>query len=109
LARLVTALLGLLATGLSVYLFFMSSAKGIIETFATFMGLFSAPVLALFLLGLLTKHGSFIAWIPAALVSIGVTGWLQFTDVSWIWYFPTGFAISLIGGWILSFVRHPAR
>lgn len=101
-ARIVTALLGVLATALSVYLFFMSSAKGIIETFATFMGLFSAPVLALFLLGLLTKRGSFAAWIPAALVSIGATFWMQSTEIAWIWYFPTGFAISFIASWLLS-------
>jgi SSS family transporter len=102
LARIVTALLGLLATILSVYLFFFSKAEGIIETFAMFMGLFSAPVLALFLLGLLTRRGSFVAWIPAAAVSIGFTGWLQTTDVSWIWYFPAGFAITFTGAWILS-------
>lgn len=108
LARIVTALLGVLATALSVYLFFFSKAEGIIETFATFMGLFSAPVLALFLLGLLGKRGSFKAWIPAALVSIGVTFWMQSTEISWIWYFPSGFAISLIGGWILSFIQRPA-
>lgn len=101
-ARIVTALLGVLATALSVFLFFVSKAEGIIETFAAFMGLFSAPVLALFLLGLLTRRGSFSAWIPAALLSIAFTAWLQSTDISWIWYFPSGFAISLIGAWILS-------
>jgi solute:Na+ symporter, SSS family len=99
LARIVTALLGVLATALSVYLFFMSSAKGIIETFATFMGLFSAPVLALFLIGLLTKRGSFKAWIPAAVLSIAFTGWMQTTEISWIWYFPAGFAITFGGAW----------
>jgi len=64
------------------------------------MGLFSAPVLALFLLGLLTKRGFFKAWIPAAALGIGFTGWLQFTEISWIWYFPTGFAITFTGAWI---------
>ena len=103
LARIVTAALGILATALSIYLFFVSKAEGIIETFATFMGLFSAPVLALFLLGLLTKRGSFKAWIPAAVVSIVATFWMQTTEISWIWYFPAGFAISFIGGWVLSF------
>ncbi|MCK5806589.1 MAG: hypothetical protein KAI66_27410, partial [Lentisphaeria bacterium] len=106
LARIVTALLGVLATALSIYLFFISKAGGIIETFATFMGLFSAPVLALFLLGLLTKRGTFKAWIPAAALSIGLTLWLQTTDVSWIWYFPIGFAISFLGGGILSNIIH---
>jgi solute:Na+ symporter, SSS family len=101
-ARAVTAALGLLATGLSIGLFFVAGATGIIETFAKFMSLFSAPVLALFLLGLLTKRGSFTAWIPAALLSIAFTGWLQTTGVSWIWYFPAGFAVSFSGAWLLS-------
>lgn len=109
LARWVTAGLGALATALSIYLFFISKAEGIIETFATFMGLFSAPVLALFLLGLLTQRGLFKAWIPAALTSIGVTFWMQTTEISWIWYFPFGFAISFIGSWILSWITRPAR
>jgi SSS family transporter len=108
LARILTALLGLLATALSVYLFLFSGKEGIIETFATFMGLFSAPVLALFLLGLLTKRGLFIAWVPAAAISIGFTAWLQFTEVSWIWYFPSGFAITFAGAWIFSWRRRSA-
>lgn len=99
LARLLTAVFGALATALAVYLFFFSGTKGIIETFATFMGLFSAPVLALFLLGLLTKRGLFKAWIPAALAGIVFTAWLQTTDVSWIWYFPAGFAVTFAAAW----------
>ncbi|MGE4489023.1 MAG: sodium/solute symporter [Kiritimatiellales bacterium] len=109
LARIVTALLGVLATGLSIYLFFFTGAKGIIETFAMFMGLFSAPVLALFVLGLLTKRGSFGAWIPAALLSIGFTTWLQTTEVSWIWYFPTGFAVTFVIAWLLSLLITRSR
>jgi len=96
LARILTALLGLLSTGLSVHLFFVSGAKGIIETFAAFMGLFSAPVLALFLLGLLNRRSSFAAWIPGALIGIGFTAWLRTTEVSWIWYFPAGFTVCFV-------------
>ena len=105
LARRLTALLGLLATGLSIILFYATGTKGIIETFAAFMGLFNAPVLALFLLGFLTKRGNFIAWIPAALAGIGFTAWLETTAVSWIWYFPSGFLITFAGAWILSQFR----
>lgn len=93
-ARMVTILLGILATGLSILIFRIGRAEGLIETFATFMGLFSAPVLALFLLGLLIKRGQFAAWLAASLPGIGITAWLQTTDVSWIWYFPAGFVIT---------------
>ena len=104
-ARIVTAFLGILATGLSIVLFYIGKAEGIIEMFATFMGLFSAPVLALFLLGLTTRNASFKAWVPAALLSIGLTGWMKTTEISWIWYFPAGFAVSFGIGWILSRFR----
>lgn len=104
-ARIVTAALGVLATGLSVMLFFVGKAEGIIETFATFMGLFSAPVLALFLLGLLTKRGSFKAWLPAAALGIGFTFRLKTTDVSWIWYFPAGFAVTFVPALLFSFLK----
>jgi len=104
LARWMTAGFGLLATTLSVLLFFAAQAEGIIETFATFMGLFSAPVLALFVLGLLTRTGSFRAWIPAAGTGILFTLWLKTTDVSWIWYFPFAFLISFVGALLLSVV-----
>ena len=106
-ARVVTAALGLLATGLSALLFFIGEAQGIIETFATFMGLFSAPVLALFLLGLLTKQGSFNAWLPAAVLAIGGTAWLQTTGVSWIWYFPFGFAATFLPALLFSLFQPP--
>ena len=100
-ARIVTAVLGLLATGLSVLLFFVAQAEGIIETFATFMGLFSAPVLALFLLGLLTRNASFWAWVPSAVLGISCTVLLKNTVVSWIWYFPCGFAVTFISSLII--------
>lgn len=107
LARTVTALLGVLATALSTWLFYFTEAEGIIEMFATFMGLFSAPVLALFLLGLLTRKGCFRAWIPAAVLGIALTAWLQSTEVSWIWYFPAGLLTTLVTSLFLSLL--PAR
>ena len=104
-ARIVTALLGVLATGLSILLFFVGKAEGIIETFATFLGLFSAPVLALFLLGLLTTRGSFFAWLPAAALGIGFTFWLKTTEVVWIWYFPAGFSVTFLPALLFSFLK----
>ena len=44
-ARFITILLGILATGIA---FYVSSIGGLIKAFYSFMGLFSAPILALF-------------------------------------------------------------
>ena len=44
-ARFITIILGILATGIA---FYVSSIGGLIKAFYSFMGLFSAPILALF-------------------------------------------------------------
>jgi len=59
LARTLTVLLGITATGLA---FGITQMKNIVEAFATFMGLFNAPVLALFVLGFVSKRARFDAW-----------------------------------------------
>lgn len=94
LARTITLILGGAATGTA--LFVANMQGGIVETFATFMSLFNAPVLALFLLGILTRYGRFEAWCVSAVVSVLLTWVLRnFTDVNWVYYFPFSFFTSL--------------
>ena len=92
LARLITVVLGVLATSLA---FYVSTIGGIIKAFATFMGLFSAPVLALFLLGVLTRRGNFKGWLVGLAASVPATLWLQKgLEAHWIYYFPFSFFIA---------------
>lgn len=101
-ARVLVLVLGSIATGLA---FYVAKIDDIIEAFATFISLFSAPILALFLLGMLTRRGSFAAWLMAAVPAIALTYWLQTsTDVNWTYYFPTSFALTLTGAALLSLV-----
>ncbi|MDH3982176.1 MAG: sodium/solute symporter [Kiritimatiellaceae bacterium] len=98
LARIITIGLGALATALA---FYVSTIGGIIKAFASFMSLFSAPVLALFLLGVLTRKGSFYGWLVGLAVSVPTTWWLQKEiEVHWVYYFPcsflTAFGIALL-------------
>ncbi|MBU0677233.1 MAG: sodium/solute symporter [Verrucomicrobia bacterium] len=96
LARILTLVLGVFSTAMA---FYVSSLEGIIEAFATFMSLFNAPVLALFLLGILWRKSSFAGWGIGAVLSVAGTYWLQnHTEVSWVYYFPFSFIISLVGG-----------
>ena len=89
-ARVLTVLLGVFATALA---FYVSTIGGIIKAFASFMGLFSAPVLALFLLGILTRRGNFKGWLAGLAVSIAATLWLQKgVGAHWVYYFPFSFA-----------------
>ncbi|MBN2164501.1 MAG: sodium/solute symporter [Pontiellaceae bacterium] len=91
-ARLLTIALGTTATLLA---FYISTIGGIIKSFASFMSLFSAPVLALFLLGTLTRKGNFAGWLCGLIVSLAGTIWLQkVIQAHWVYYFPFSFALS---------------
>jgi SSS family solute:Na+ symporter len=92
LARWITLVLGVLATALA---FYVSTIGGIIEAFVSFISLFSAPVLALFLLGVLTRRGNFKGWLVGLAVSVPATLWLQkAVEAHWVYYFPFSFLIA---------------
>lgn len=92
LARIFTVALGVLATATA---FYVSTIGGIIKAFASFMSLFSAPVLALFLLGVLTKKGNFHGWLIGLAASIPATLWLQkVIEAHWVYYFPFSFFVA---------------
>jgi len=94
LARIMTVVLGVLATALA---FYVSTIGGIIKAFASFMSLFSAPVLALFLLGVLTRRGNFFGWLVGLAVSVPATWWLQKgVEAHWVYYFPFSFLIAFV-------------
>ena len=88
-ARILTVVLGVFATALA---FYVSTLGGIIKAFASFMSLFSAPVLALFLLGIFTQKGNFKGWLVGLTVSVVATLWLQkVVEAHWVYYFPFSF------------------
>ncbi len=92
-ARILTIALGVTATALA---FYVSTIDSILKAFFSFMGLFSAPVLALFLLGVLTRKGNFIGWLAGLAASIASGLGLQHgTDVHEIYYFPFSFFVAL--------------
>ncbi len=99
-ARILTIGLGIFATALA---FYVSTLGGIIKAFASFMSLFSAPVLALFLLGVLTRRGNFQGWLVGLAASVPATLWLQkVIEAHWIYYFPFSFAVSFLVALIAS-------
>ena len=99
-ARYITALLGLFATSIA---FYVSSIGGLIEAFYTFMGLFSAPILALFLLGVFNKNAKFSDWLIGLILAIPVTLWLQnVVKVHWVWFFPCSFITSFGVSYVVS-------
>jgi len=108
LARILTLILGILATALA---FYVSTIGGIIKAFASFMSLFSAPVLALFLIGVLTRKGNFHGWLVGLACSVPATLWLQKSvEAHWVYYFPFSFFIAFCIGLLASrfFKKEPA-
>lgn len=107
LARFLTVLLGIFATAIA---FYVSSVGGIIKAFATFMGLFSAPVLALFLMGILTRRANFKGWLVGLAASVPATLWLQKgVGAHWVYYFPFSFSVALLIGLFASrFFKSPS-
>lgn len=88
-ARILTVVFGGLAT---LVAFFAASIGDIVKTSQSFLGLFSGPVLALFLLGILTKRGSFAGWLVGLAVALPTTMWIQNkTSVHFVYYFPYSF------------------
>jgi Na+/proline symporter len=109
LARILTVALGVLATATA---FYVSTIGGIIKAFASFMSLFSAPVLALFLLGVLTRRGNFKGWLIGLAASVPATLWLQKgIEAHWVYYFPFSFFIAFLTALIASrfFKSEPVR
>jgi SSS family transporter len=97
-ARMLTLTLGLLATGVS---FYVASFGHLIKAYTSLVSLFNAPILALFLLGMLTQRARFGPWLVGALLAVGVTLLVQRrTEVHWIYYFPLSLGISMLVGYL---------
>jgi len=102
-ARYLTLVLGLTATGLA---FYAARIGDIIEAFFTFMSLFNAPVLALFILGFVSRRARAGAWIAGVAISIPATLWLQtVAGVHWVYYFPFSFACTYAVAWCASLLQ----
>ena len=101
-ARMLTLIFGITATLLA---FYVSTLGGLIKAFTSFMSLFSAPVLALFLLGICSKRASLGGWLIGTAGSVGVSLWLQHgLEAHWVYYFPASFITVFTLGYIGSLI-----
>lgn len=106
LARTLTFALGVLATAVS---FYIASFGHLIKAYTSLISLFNAPILALFLLGMLTRRAHFGPWLVGALLAVGLNLLVQHrTDVHWIYYFPLSLVVTLAVGYVGSLILpHP--
>ncbi len=92
--RTLTLILGVMATGMA---FYAAGIGHIVAAWSSFMGLFSAPVLAIFVLGLLVKRAQFGHWLIGAIPAIALVLYLRsFTSTHWVYYFPVSFITCML-------------
>ena len=108
LARWITVGLGGFAVGAA---FYASTIESVLKAASTFLGLFSGPILALFVLGMVTKFGSFRAWGIATVIAVVVTYSLQSYEnpeteqtIHWLYYFPCCFGLCFGLSFVFSLV-----
>ncbi len=110
LARWLTVTLGVLATAAAAY---AARIGDIVEMWMSIMGLFAAPILSIFVLGLLTRRAHFYGWVMGAACGIALTMVLQrvYADqLMTIWHFPISFGVTTIVGYMASrFIPEPLR
>lgn len=107
LARILTLVLGVLGIGIACY---AKTLEDILKAAQTFLGLFSGPILAMFLLGVLTRRGNFFGWLIGTLVALPATIYVQnVVEIHWIYYFPFCFGVTLIIGYFASLVVCPKK
>ena len=119
LSRYLTLGVGFIATGIAIY---ASTLDSLLKASQNFLSAFAAPVLALFLLGMLTRKAHFWGWlIPAVIVASAtlcmpkiwlVGGGVVFSlakiegarQIHYYWYFPIAFMLVFTLGYILSWI-----
>lgn len=108
LARVLTVAVGVLATLAAIY---ASRIGNIVQMWMRVMGLFAAPILSVFILGMLTRRAHFLGWLLGAVCAIALTvllQWLAAGRLMEMWYFPISFAVTTTLGYTASLVI-PAR
>lgn len=102
LARWLTLAIGLISTVAAVY---AARIGNIVETWMNIMGLFAAPVLGIFVLGMLTKRTHFVGWLVGAIMAIAAILCLQkWTNIMAVWYFPISFVVTAGCGYMASMI-----
>lgn len=100
LARVLTFAFGAFATALA---FYVARFENLIEAYSYIVSLFNAPILGLFLLGMLTRRADFAGWLVGAIVAAAATHALKtYTSVHFTYFFPLSLFLTLAVGYAAS-------
>jgi SSS family solute:Na+ symporter len=109
--RLFTCFWGVFATGSAFAFHYWSQVQTVIEQINQVGNMFYGPLAAAFLLGILTQwiepDGIKAGVVLGLLVSIGV--WLYVPAISWLWWGPIGFIVTVTIAFLIRLFRHNLR
>jgi len=112
LARVLVVVLGVVATAVA---FVVSGFDHILAASSRFLGMFSAPVLALFVLGVLTRRANFGGWLVGLAAALATTIAAQYVTfgaaaqkLHWLYYFPVSFLVCLVVGYVAGLLFAPS-
>jgi Na+/proline symporter len=98
-AKWVALLWGLIITLPAVY---VGRLGAVAEVCITVIGFFTGPLLAMFLLGVLTTRTNQAGVLLGALMGTSAAWYVSTQEVSWLLWGPTGCGVGLAAGYLLS-------
>lgn len=115
-ARIWTIVWGIITTGLSVWIF-LTARENLVRTVSSIMGLFSGPLLGIFLLGVLTHRANTPGVSIGVILGVAITLWANFgwtrlgadgqiIHISFIWPVVIGTVSTYVIGLIASLFFH---
>lgn len=102
-SRIVTVAWGILAILFAVNFKRMTVLGVVGEATPKLAGLLGSGIAGLFMLGHFTKRANAPGAIAGLIAGTGTVAWFMFgTDVHFLWYFPSGFVVTLVVGYATS-------
>lgn len=102
-ARLLVLGLGLVAIVVALVISRSEGFEHLLDTSQSILSLLTAPILALFLLGVLTRRANTWGWVVGAVAAACLSDFLKDRyDVHWLYYFPISLLSCFVVGYVLS-------
>lgn len=100
--RLARTLVGLLGICATLIAFWVSRFDHILEASYTIAGMFNGPILAVFLLGVLTRRTRLTGVLMGMVAGVAAAASLQSTSLHFLFFFPIAMFVTLVVGYLAS-------
>ncbi len=105
-SKLSTATIGVITVSFAALLTQMKGATTVVELINKIGSVFYGPILATFLMGVMTRQTNSIGIIAGVIagVAVNVFLWLKVPSVSWLWWNLIGCVVTMIVAYVVSLV-----